>query len=132
MGTPVVVLDIGASKIHCMVGEAVDDLGLKILGMGLSPCDGIRRNVVIDMPKMVEAIRSSVQEAERSAGLKIAGAYVGVAGQDVATHTSRSTVAISGSSNPIDENDVHRALVAAEEASFPGNTTVLHLSLIHI
>ena len=126
MGTPVVVLDIGASKIHCMVGEAVDDLGLKILGMGLSPCDGIRRNVVIDMPKMVEAIRSSVQEAERSAGLKIAGAYVGVAGQDVATHTSRSTVAISGSSNPIDENDVHRALVAAEEASFPGNTTVLH------
>ena len=120
------MLDVGASKVHCLVGEAIDDMGLKILGMGLGPCDGIRRNVVIDMPKMVDAIRTAVREAERSAGLKIAGAYVGVAGDETATHTSRSAVAISGSSNPIDENDVSRALAAAEEASFPGSATVLH------
>jgi cell division protein FtsA len=127
MGSPVVVLDIGASKVHCLVGEAVDEVGLKIIGMGLSPCEGIRRTVVIDMPKMVEAIRSAVREAERSAGLKIVGAYVGVAGEDIETHTNRGAVAISGSSNPIDENDVQRALAAAEEASSPpGSATVLH------
>ena len=127
MGSPVVVLDIGASKVHCLVGEAIDEIGLKIVGMGLSPCDGIRRTVVIDMPKMVEAIRSAVREAERSAGLKIVGAYVGVAGEDIESHTNRGAVAISGSSNPVDENDVQRALAAAEEASSPpGSATVLH------
>lgn len=127
MASPVVVLDIGASKVHCLVGEAIDEVGVKIIGMGLSPCDGIRRTAIIDMPKMVEAIRTAVREAERSAGLKIVGAYVGVAGEEIETHTHRGAVAISGSSNPIDENDVQRALAAAEEASSPpGSATVLH------
>ncbi len=127
MGSPVVVLDIGASKVQCLVGEAVDEIGLKITGTGSCPCEGIRRTVVIDMPKMVEAVRSAVREAERSAGLKIVGAYVGVAGEDIETHINRGAVAISGSSNPIDENDVQRALAAAEEASSPpGSATVLH------
>ena len=58
-GPPIVVLDIGASKIQCLVGEARDDSGLQVLGMGLSPCRGIRRNVVIDMPEMVSAIRAA-------------------------------------------------------------------------
>ncbi len=127
MPSPVVVLDIGASKVHCLVGEAVDEVGVKLIGTGLSPCDGIRRTAIIDMPKMVEAIRTAVREAERSAGLKIVGAYVGVAGEDIETHTHRGAVAISGNSNPIDENDVQRALAAAEESSSPpGSATVLH------
>lgn len=126
MTSPVVVLDIGASKVHCMVGEADESDALKILGMGVSPCRGIRRSAVIDMPKVVESIRVAVAEAERSAGLKITGAFIGVAGDDVAAHTSRSAVAIAGASNPIDEGDVQRALAAAEQASPPADAVVLH------
>ena len=125
-GPPIVVLDIGASKIQCLVGEARDDSRLQVLGMGLSPCRGIRRNVVIDMPEMVSAIRAAATEAERSAGLRITGAFAGIAGEGVATHTSRSAVAISGTSDPIDEHDVERAMAAAEEASAEGDGTVLH------
>ena len=67
-GPPIVVLDIGASKIQCLVGEARDDSGLQVLGMGLSPCRGIRRNVVIDMPEMVSAIRAGCGFAENPFG----------------------------------------------------------------
>ena len=108
--SPVVVLDIGASKIQCLVGESETTGDLKILGVGESICRGIRRSTVIDMPKVVESIRTAVGEAERAAGLRITGAYVGIAGSEVSAHTSRSVVAISGSSEPIDERDVQRAL----------------------
>ena len=126
MTSPVVVLDIGASKVHCLVGEAEVGGPLRILGAGESACHGIRRSAIIDMPKVVESLRSAVVEAERSAGLKITGAYVGVAGPDVAAHSSRSAVAISGPASPIDEDDVQRALAAAEQAAPPADAVVLH------
>ena len=126
VSSPVVVLDIGASKVHCLVGETEPSGDCKILGMGTSPCRGIRRSAVIDMPRVVESIRSAVAEAERAAGLKITGAYAGIAGQDVQAHSSRSAVAISGSSEPIDERDGERALAAAEQAAPPAQEVALH------
>jgi cell division protein FtsA len=125
-GSPVVVLDIGSSKVLCLVGEVQGDGHIKILGQGHSPCSGLRRSVVIDMPQVVEAIRTSVVEAERSAGLKIAGAYLGMAGEDIRACTSCSTVAISGTSNPISEEDRDRALLAAEQEQVDQAHTVLH------
>lgn len=125
-GSPVVVLDIGASKVLCLVGEVQSDSQVKILGMGQSSCTGLRRSVVIDMPQVVEAIRASVVEAERSAGLKISGAYLGMAGEDVTAQTNCSTVAISGSSNPISEEDRDRALIAAEQDQTGQSQTVMH------
>lgn len=114
-GSPIVVLDIGASKILCLVGEPQSGRELKILGMGSSSSTGLRRDAVIDMPRLVAAIRQTVLEAERTAGLKIAGAYVGLSGQEITARSSRSAVAISGVSNPIDEADVARAMAAAEQ-----------------
>ncbi len=125
-GSPVVVLDIGASKVLCLVGEIQSDSQVKILGTGHSPCSGLRRSLVIDMPQVVESIRTSVAEAERSAGLKIAGAYIGMAGEDITAQTSCSTVAISGTSNPISEEDKERALIAAEQDQSDQSQTVMH------
>ena len=74
--SPVVVLDIGASKVHCLVGETGPDGDCRILGVGSSPCRGIRRSAIIDMPRVVESIRNAVAEAERAAGLRITGGDV--------------------------------------------------------
>lgn len=125
-GSPIVVLDIGTAKALCMVGEMQPDDKLKILGMGHAPCRGLRRSSIIDMPKVVEAISTAVAEAGRSAGLKITGAYMGMAGESILVHTSHSTVAISGTTTPIDENDVQRGLAATEQAMPAGNSIVLH------
>jgi len=125
-GSPIVVLDIGAAKALCMVGELQADDQLKILGVGSSPCRGLRRSAIIDMPRVVEAIGAAVGEAGRSAGLKITGAYVGLAGEGVVAHTNHSTVAISGTSTPIGASDVQRGLAATEQAMPAGNLLLLH------
>lgn len=125
-GSPIVVLDIGASKVLCLVGEVRTDAQVKVLGIGHSPCTGLRRSIVIDMAQVVDSIRASVVEAERSAGLKIAGAYIGMAGEDISAQTSCSTVAISGTSNPISEDDKHRALIAAEQEQVEPAQMVMH------
>jgi cell division protein FtsA len=125
-GSPIVVLDIGTAKVLCMVGEMQPDDRLKILGLGHGLCRGLRRSSIIDMPKVVDAISGAVAEAGRAAGLKITGAYMGMAGESISVHTNHSTVAISGTSTPIDESDVQRGLAATAQAMPAGNSIVLH------
>ncbi len=125
-GSPVVVLDVGASKVLCLVGEVQNNSQVKILGLGQSPCTGLRRSTVIDMPQVAESIRAALAEAERSTGLKIAGAYLGMAGEGISAQTSPSTVGISGSSNPISEEDRDRALLAVAQEQIAEDQTVIH------
>ena len=42
----IVGLDIGTSKIVCIVAEATPEGGIDIIGMGTSPSRGLRRGVV--------------------------------------------------------------------------------------
>ena len=124
-GSPVVVLDVGASKVLCLVGEVQNNSQVKILGLGQSPCTGLRRSAVIDMPQVAESIHTALAEAERSTGLKIAGAYLGMAGEGINAQTSYSTVGISGS-NPISEEDRDRALLAVAQEQVAEDQTVIH------
>ncbi|MDE2810045.1 MAG: hypothetical protein OXN90_16635, partial [Gemmatimonadota bacterium] len=124
-GSPVVVLDVGASKVLCLVGEVQNNSQVKILGLGESPCTGLRRSAVIDMPQVAESIHMALAEAERSTGLKIAGAYLGMAGEGISAQTNTSAVGISGS-NPISEEDRDRALLAVAQEQVAEDQTVLH------
>ena len=124
-GSPVVVLDVGASKVLCLVGEVQNNSQVKILGLGQSPCTGLRRSAVIDMPQVAESIHTALDEAERSTGLKIAGAYLGMAGEGINARTNTNTVGISGS-NPISEEDRDRALLAVAQEQIAEDQTVLH------
>ena len=124
-GSPVVVLDVGASKVLCLVGEVQNNSQVKILGLGQSPCTGLRRSAVIDMPQVAESIRTALAEAERSTGLKIAGAYLGMAGEGISAQTNTSAVGISGS-NPISAEDRDRALLAVAQEQVAEDQTVIH------
>ena len=124
-GSPVVVLDVGASKVLCLVGEVQNNSQVKILGLGQSPCSGLRRSAVIDMPQVAESIHAALAEAERSTGLKIAGAYLGMAGEGISVQTNTSAVGISGS-NPISEEDRDRALLTVAQEQTAEDQTVLH------
>ena len=42
----IVGLDIGTSKIMCVVAEVQADAALKVLGLGVSPSSGMKRGVV--------------------------------------------------------------------------------------
>ena len=123
--SPIVILDIGNSSTLCMVGEVIGDR-IKLLGMGESLCSGKKRSTITDMTKVVQSIRAAVDEAERSAGLKITGAYVGISGEGVSATNQRSTVAITGESSPIDEDDIARALAASDPEIATNSSTMMH------
>lgn len=79
----VVGLDIGTTKIVCMVGRRNEFGKIEILGMGKSESVGVTRGVVSNIDKTVDSIKTAVAEAEAQSGVDIRVVNVGIAGQHI-------------------------------------------------
>ncbi len=76
-------LDIGTTKIACIVGRKNEQGKIEILGMGKAKSDGVSRGVVANIQKTVESIKAAIREAGDSAGVDIETVNVGIAGQHI-------------------------------------------------
>lgn len=88
----VVGLDIGTTKIACLVGKRTEHGKIEIIGMGTSPSLGVSRGVVSNIEKTVQAIRSAVQTAAENADVEINVVNVGIAGQHISSHQHRGMI----------------------------------------
>jgi len=127
MGKTIASIDIGTTKICTLVGEVDDEGILRIVGVGVTPSRGLRKGVVVNVSQATEAIATSVEKAERISGYEIERAYVSVAGAHISSTNSRGVVAVSHGSRGISEEDVDRALDAAQAIAIPYNREVIHI-----
>jgi cell division protein FtsA len=119
-------LDIGTTKICCVVGEQTDR-GLNIVGVGEAPSEGLRRGVVVNMEKTVRGITHAVEAAQRMSGQKVESAYVGLAGTHVLSQNSRGVIAVARSDREIGHEDVSRVIDAARAVSVPNDREIIHV-----
>jgi cell division protein FtsA len=120
-------LDVGTTKICCVIAERMLLGGLEIIGVGVSPSRGLRKGVVVNIDSTVEAIKQAVAEAEQMAGLEIASVVAGVAGGHIRGINSRGVVAVSGKHREVSQADVDRALEAARAINLPQDREVIHV-----
>ncbi|MCA1954129.1 MAG: cell division protein FtsA, partial [Anaerolinea sp.] len=121
----VVGIDIGTTKTCTLIARVEANQHLRILGVGIEPSQGIKKGTIVDLNAASQSIARSVEKAQRSAGLEITSALVSLAGSHVASVNSRGVVGISG--GVIDEEDVLRALDAAQAVAIPHNRQIIHI-----
>ncbi|NBX53779.1 MAG: cell division protein FtsA [Betaproteobacteria bacterium] len=90
----VVGLDIGTSKVMAVVAEVMPGGELKIAGMGLSPSNGLKRGVVVNIDATVQSIQAALKEAEFMADCKITKVYTGITGSHIRGMNSSGMVAV--------------------------------------
>lgn len=108
MDTPEIVvgLDIGTTKIACLVGRKTEHGKIEILGMGKSPSLGVTRGVVANIEKTVQSIKAAVEEAEAKSGVDIKVVNVGIAGQHIKSIQHRGMITRSSNEDEIGQADV--------------------------
>jgi cell division protein FtsA len=79
----IVGLDIGTTKIACLVGRRTENGKIEILGIGKSESIGVSRGVVANIEKTVASIMKAVEEASERSGVDIKVVNVGIAGQHI-------------------------------------------------
>ena len=123
----IVGLDIGTTKIGVVVAEKGQFNEIKILGVGTSPSDGLRRGVVINIDKTVKSIKNAIEEAELQAGVEINSVYAGIAGDHIRSLNSKGIVAIPNENHEISQADIERGVEAAKAISLPLDREIIHI-----
>lgn len=123
-------LDIGSTAIRLVVGQKTSNESgeqLQILGAVSVPAEGINRGVVNSIEDATSAISACLEKAERLIGVPVTNVWVGINGPNLKCEKSRGVVAVSRSDNEITEDDVNRAIEAAQALSVPPNYEILHV-----
>ena len=121
----IVGLDIGTTKICCIIGETKDNEKIDIIGIGQYPSRGRRKGVVVNIESTVESIKNAVEEAELMAGCEIDSVYVGIAGGHINSLNSHGIIAAKG--REIEQKDVERVIEAAKAIAIPLDREVIHV-----
>jgi cell division protein FtsA len=106
----VVGLDIGTTKITCVVAEVRENGAVDVVGLGEAPSRGLRKGVVVNLDATVEALKGAVEDAEVMAGVQVDSAVVGIAGGHIRSFNSRGVVAVSGRDRTVGKEDLRRVL----------------------
>ena len=120
-------LDVGTSKVCAIVGEALDDGSIDVVGIGVAESRGIRRGVIVNLEAAVESIKKAIEEAELMAGVEIDAVHLSMAGPHIKGFNSRGVIAVAGKSREITRDDVRRAIEAAKAVSLPAGREILHV-----
>jgi cell division protein FtsA len=126
MGELVVGLDIGTTKICCVVGEVFDNR-IEVIGVGTVPSLGLKKGVVVNIESTVNSIREAVRLAEDSAGcdLRSVYVYVGIAGNHIKGFNSPGIVAVNN--REIKQADIDEVVAAAKTVKISENQRIIHV-----
>ena len=121
----IVGLDIGTSKVVAVVADVTEDGALNVVGMGSASSKGLKRGVVVDIEKTVNAIQAALGEAELMADCKISEVYTGIAGSHIKSMNSHGMVAIKD--KEVTQQDIDRVIETASAVNIPADHQVLHI-----
>lgn len=130
----IAALDIGTSKIACLIGRlkplAEDSVlrgrshTIELIGFGQTRARGMKAGTVVDMNKAEEAIRLAVAAAEQSAKVEIGSVVLAISGGRIGSESFAASARLLGPS--VEDNDISRVLDAASLHSVRDGRGVLH------
>ena len=122
----ITVIDLGSAKTFVLVVETTD-VGLRYRGHGLAPSGGTRRGVIVDLETAGRSVSEAVARAEKSSGLSLESAAVGISGPHIRSVNSRGAVSLGSRAREINAADIQAAGDRAREFTMPEDREILHL-----
>ena len=122
----IVALDIGSSKISCVVAN-VEGSRISVIGAHTGESKGIKSGVVNNIDKAVSSISQVINKAEMMSGQSISRATITISGTHIESLNSRGVVAVSGENSEITAEDISRVNDAAQAVSLPSSREIIHV-----
>jgi cell division protein ftsA len=127
IGDIIVGIDIGTSKVSCVVGEVNSFNQIEILCTTGSTCRGIRKGKIIDEEEIASAVSKSIHEAEEEASLKINSAYVTILGKYVTIVQNSIVKEVKDKFAGISTKDVSSSIMQVRDIDVPEGKTIIDI-----
>src|ERR1700704_2250863 len=118
-------LDIGTSKVTCIVVGSGEEGMLEILGLGEAESRGLRKGVIVNPDAAVESIKRAVEEVELMSGIQAEEVTINLAGSHILGFNGQAIVAVSGRDREINAEDVRRAIDSACAIQLPAGREIV-------
>ncbi len=132
--TIVSVLDVGSSKICCMIAELRPHTAssvlpgrshsVEIVGFGYQRSQGIKSGVAVDMDAAENSLRLAVDSAERSSGVTTDKLILAVNAGRISSDTFSSNISLGG--REVERQDVKAVLAAGHDHAERVDRATLH------
>jgi cell division protein FtsA len=106
----IAAIDIGTTKIVCLVGRKNESGKIDILALSKAPSTGVKRGVVLNIEETVKAMKKTVEEVKQRSGVIFDEVYVGIAGQHIRTIQSRDYINRESDDEEITKHDIERLI----------------------
>lgn len=118
------VLDIGTSKAVCLIGCEEPSLGVRIIGSGQAPIEGVKYGAVVDLELAEKGIREAVRRAEKKSGVAVRSVTVNVSSRSLTSH--RMQVETAFANGAVAERDLKRLTHESLTKEARPETVILH------
>jgi len=127
----IVAVDIGTTKIACMIGEALNNGDhINVVSAGLTRNQGSHKGMILSQEEVLVSLRRVLEQAGGMAGLEVVSAVVNLSNPAMRVLTSRRSLKLA-SSTPVTREYLARAVNAAKHISLPKHRTIIHISPSH-
>jgi cell division protein FtsA len=126
---PFGVLDIGTTKIVCLIGRSESDGTLRVLGFGWHKGRGVRGGGVVDLDEAERAIRAAVGQAEDMADTRLRGVTVNLTcGQPESRlfNVQWQIGTPSGGGRPVEDSDIRRVVTEGRLRAEVDGREIIH------
>ncbi|MBT4711078.1 MAG: cell division protein FtsA [Alphaproteobacteria bacterium] len=120
----VAALDVGTTKVCCLIARTDGEGGLQVVGIGHHLARGLRAGAVVDMDGAENSICAAVDAAEAMAGVTIHAAHVNISAGRQRSQTIGVEVSVAG--DQVSEFDIGRAVDQAMVRADTEGRDVIH------
>lgn len=111
-------IDVGSTAVRVAVGQRLSQPGdrdvLNVIGAAEVPTEGVNRGQIRSIDDAVTSISTCLEKVERMTGVSLRQVCVAIGGTHVTMQESHGVVAVSRADGEIREEDVARAVDAAQ------------------
>jgi cell division protein FtsA len=123
----IAAIDVGTTKICTVMADTGGVGGLRIVGVGITPSQGMHKGLVVNINEAKQSIRESVRKAEQVAGHKIESALIGITGRQISSLNNQGAIAITRGDQLVRPDDLKRVLNVARSVRVPTERKLLHV-----
>ena len=122
----IAAIDIGTTKVCCMIARLVGENGFRVIGFGHQESRGLRNGTLVDLDAAEDTIRTTVEAAERMAEENIRDVVVNISAGVPRSRLVAYEVSVAG--HEIGDADMRRILdPVALNGEVPDDHDLLHL-----
>lgn len=119
----IAALDVGTSKVCCIIGRQDDSKNIRILGFGQQASRGVRQGKIVDLEQLEDSILNAVHTAEQMSGKTISRLIVNLPTSVV--HINHVTSKLQLGGRVIEDQHIKRLVSSIKDQNI--NHQIIHV-----